>query len=57
MIRTLIVLVAVGLLSACGGRFAGLNTCSADGSVVLVEYPDKDGSYEGLNNGPCDRPS
>lgn len=57
MIRTLIVLVAVGLLSACGGRFAGLNNCSADGSVVLIEYPDKDGSYEGLNNGPCDRPS
>lgn len=57
MYRILIVVLAVGMLSACGGgRFAGLNTCSADGSVVLVEYPNAQGAYDGLNNGPCDRP-
>lgn len=56
LVRTLIVILAVGVLSACGGRFAGFENCSADGSVVWYEYPNADGSYDGLNNGPCDRP-
>jgi hypothetical protein len=48
-------LAAVALLGGCaeGGRFAGWNNCSADGSVVLMEYPNSTGSYAGLNNGPC----
>jgi hypothetical protein len=49
--------LALPLLSACdtgkGGRWAGFNNCSADGSVVWWEYPNAQGSYEGLNNGPC----
>lgn len=56
LVRTLIVILAVGVLSACGGRFAGFDNCSADGSVVWYEYPNSDGTYDGLNNGPCDRP-
>jgi len=44
------------VLSGCGGgRFAGLDTCAADGSVVLYEYPNADGSYDTLNTGPCKR--
>jgi hypothetical protein len=49
-------LFAVGVtlaLSACapeGGRYIGMNKCSADGSVVWYEYPNAQGSYEGLNN-------
>lgn len=54
-------LATLCLLSACsdppgtpyGRRFAGLNNCSADGSVVLWEYANDKGNYEGLNNGPC----
>jgi len=53
MLRAVLLVFALGLLSGCGGRFAGLNNCSADGSVVLFEYPNAQGSYEGLNNGPC----
>jgi hypothetical protein len=53
--------MTLGLLTACsdtsgtpyGRRFAGLNTCSADGSVVLFEYANSQGSYDGLDNGPC----
>jgi hypothetical protein len=55
MFRTIIVLVTLALLSGCAGRFAGLNNCSADGSVVLREYPSSTGSYDGLNNGPCNK--
>jgi hypothetical protein len=53
MPRILIVLVALAALSGCSGRFAGFNNCSADGSLVMFEYPNSQGSYEGLNNGPC----
>jgi hypothetical protein len=55
MSRTIIVLIALALLSGCAGRYAGLNNCSADGSVVLREYPNSSGSYDGLNNGPCNK--
>jgi hypothetical protein len=53
MSRTIFVLVTLALLSACGGRYAGFDNCSADGSVVVTEYPNSAGSYEGLNNAPC----
>jgi hypothetical protein len=53
MSRTILVLATVALLSACGGRYAGFDNCSADGSVVVTEYPNAAGTYEGLNNGPC----
>jgi hypothetical protein len=53
MARTLSLLfLASLLLSACGGRFAGFGSCSADGSPVWFEYPNSQGSYDGLNNGP-----
>ncbi len=52
--KTIFVLAALAALTACGGgRYAGLNNCSADGSPVIWEYPNADGSYDGLNNGPC----
>ncbi len=50
--RTALLLAAALLLAGCGGRFAGFNNCSADGSPVWFEYPNSQGSYEGLNNGP-----
>ena len=53
MSRTILVLATLALLSACGGRYAGLDNCSADGSVVVTEYPNAAGSYAGLNNAPC----
>ncbi|HEY4134636.1 MAG TPA: hypothetical protein VGO34_05425 [Alphaproteobacteria bacterium] len=55
MTRAMIVLIPMLLLSACssGGRWAGFNNCSADGSVVMVEYPNAQGNYDTLNNGPC----
>jgi hypothetical protein len=53
MSRTLLLIVTLALLSGCGGRYAGFNNCSADGSSVVREYPNSAGSYEGLNNGPC----
>ncbi|HEY1720458.1 MAG TPA: hypothetical protein VGG27_04375 [Magnetospirillaceae bacterium] len=66
MLKTVLVVLATvaaaSTLSACssggnssGGRFAGFNTCSADGSVVLYEYPNAEGSYDTLNTGPCKR--
>jgi hypothetical protein len=56
MLKQFIVIALVaGALGACSGRFAGFNNCSADGSVVLFEHPNKAGNYEGLNNGPCKR--
>lgn len=54
MIKTILVLATLAILAGCGGgRYAGLNNCSADGSPVVWEYPNADGSYDGLNNGPC----
>lgn len=53
MTRAILILATLALLSACGGRYAGFDNCSADGSVVVTEYPNAVGSYEGLNNGPC----
>ena len=54
LIRTSLVLLPLALLTACGGgRFAGFNNCSADGSPVLIEYPNEQGHYDTLNNGPC----
>ncbi len=54
MTTKIIVLFAIAVLSGCaGGRYAGLDNCSADGSVVLTEYPNSSGSYAGLNNAPC----
>ncbi len=55
MLSKLIVLATLVVLCGCsgGGRYAGLDNCSADGSVVLTEYPNSAGSYAGLNNGPC----
>jgi hypothetical protein len=54
MLKAIFVLATLAVLSGCGGgRFAGMNTCSADGSVVLYEYPNADGSYDTLNTGPC----
>jgi hypothetical protein len=55
MIKTILVLATLAVLGGCGGRFAGFNNCSADGSTVLFEYPNAQGSYAGLNNGPCKR--
>jgi hypothetical protein len=56
MIRNVLVLCALLALAACGNsRFVGFNNCSADGSPVWFEYPNEQGSYEGLNNGPCKR--
>ena len=55
MLSKIIVLATLALLGGCagGGRYAGFNNCSADGSVVVTEYPNSAGSYAGLNNGPC----
>ena len=54
MLKAILVLATMAVLSGCsGGRFAGFNTCSADGSVVLYEYPNANGSYDTLNTGPC----
>jgi hypothetical protein len=54
MLRTILVLATLAMLGGCGGgRYAGFNNCSADGSVVITEYPNSAGSYAGLNNGPC----
>jgi hypothetical protein len=53
MLRAVLLVLALSLLTGCGGRFAGFSNCSADGSVVWYEYPNAQGSYEGLNNGPC----
>ena len=54
LLRTAVLIVAMLALAACGGgRFAGLNNCSADVSPVWFEYPNSKGEYEGLNNGPC----
>jgi hypothetical protein len=56
MLKAILVLGTLAVLAGCGssgGRFAGLNTCAADGSVVLYEYPNADGSYDTLNTGPC----
>jgi len=59
MRRAFYVVAILSLLGACSSnqtgerRWAGFNNCSADGSVVLWEYADKNGSYEGLKNGPC----
>jgi len=53
MSRTLILLLTLTLLAGCGGRFAGFNNCSADGSTVWTEYPNSMGNYEGLNKAPC----
>jgi hypothetical protein len=53
MNRTFWLLFGAALvLASCGGRFAGFSSCSADGSPVWFEYPNSNGSYEGLNNGP-----
>ena len=54
MFRTILLLATLALLGACsGGRYAGFDNCSADGSVVTYEYPNSVGNYEGLNNAPC----
>ena len=58
MLKAILILGTLAVLAGCsssgsGGRFAGLNTCAADGSVVLYEYPNADGSYDTLNTGPC----
>jgi hypothetical protein len=53
MSRTIIVIMTLTLLSACSGRYAGFDNCSADGSAVVMEYPNSTGTYDGLNNGPC----
>ena len=54
MSRTIILVITLALLSSCGGgRYAGFDNCSADGSPVVMEYPNSAGSYDGLNNGPC----
>jgi hypothetical protein len=50
--RVLITLFACLILAGCadGSRFVGPLTCSTDGSVVWWEYPNKSGSFDGLNN-------
>jgi len=55
LVRTAVILGSLLMLSACadGGRWAGFNNCSADGSPVLIEYPNAQGHYDTLNNGPC----
>jgi hypothetical protein len=53
MPRTILFILTLALLSSCGGRYAGFDNCSADGSAVVMEYPNSAGSYDGLNNGPC----
>jgi hypothetical protein len=55
MLGKVLVLATLAMLCGCagGGRYAGFNNCSADGSVVLIEYPNSTGSYSGLNNAPC----
>ena len=53
MSRILTVVITLALLSACNGRYAGFDNCSADGSAVVMEYPNSMGTYDGLNNGPC----
>ena len=56
MIRKVLILSALLALAACGNsRYVGTNACSADGSPVWFEYPNEQGSFEGLNNGPCKR--
>ena len=40
-------------LTACGGsngRFIGFDKCSRDGSPVWYEYPNAQGSFDGLDN-------
>lgn len=55
LVRSAVILGSLLMLSACadGGRWAGFNNCSADGSPVLIEYPNAQGHYDTLNNGPC----
>ncbi len=55
LVGAAVILGSLLMLSACadGGRFAGFNNCSADGSPVLIEYPNAQGNYDTLNNGPC----
>lgn len=55
LVRTAVIFGSLLMLSACadGGRWAGFNNCSADGSPVMIEYPNAQGHYDTLNNGPC----
>jgi hypothetical protein len=56
LVRTAMILGSLLMLAACsagGGRWAGFDNCSADGSPVLIEYPNAQGNYDTLNNGPC----
>jgi hypothetical protein len=51
---TVVTLLAATLaISACSGRFVGTTVCSKDGSPVWFEYPNSQGSYEGLDNSPA----
>jgi hypothetical protein len=51
--KILLLVVLTATLAGCsGGRFAGFNNCSEDGSTVWMEYPNAKGTYDGLNNGP-----
>ncbi len=49
-------LLAAGLalaVSACagpGGRYIGTDKCSKDGSAVWFEYPNAQGSFDGVDN-------
>lgn len=49
-----VIATAALLVSACASdansRFVGFAKCSKDGSPVWREYPNAQGSYEGLDN-------
>lgn len=46
------VLMMAGCAAPGGGQYVGLNQCAADGSVVMWEYPNSDGSYKGIAVSP-----
>jgi ABC-type glycerol-3-phosphate transport system substrate-binding protein len=46
----LLALAAAGGLSGCTGRFSDPLTCLPDGSVTVWEYPNSQGSYDGLKS-------
>ncbi len=53
VLRMVIVVAFAGTLGSCADyRFGGTSSCAPDGSVVWLEKPNSDGSFEGLKNSP-----
>jgi len=51
--RLAVILIAGVLLASCAeGRFVPPNTCMPDGSVVLYQYKNTGGTYDGAKADP-----